>query len=443
MGWPDDRDRATLAFMNQASQRALLVRPLALGVGALAAVGLSEALRSGLLVAWNVAIFGGFGLVCWLVRDVRFASRFVLLASPVSSLLGWGTLALFTRGLESPFLAAFFLEVALSAVAMGPRGVLWVTANAIGVLGLIELLFGFADGWPLLLLEGGFLVAIGGIAAIVAARRESGERALRTQGDELGARLETLQRQLEDERVIARVGENVARLAHGLKNAVHSLRGFVGLLEPQLDGSAGARAALVGLRTAIDELEKLARLTLAEREATSAPPATASAPAARPSVGRAPGTATPVLESVEAARCEIVRSAPAVEWMLEVRPVGAEGHVSLPAATLLELLIILMRNAVEAMRGEGRGRLEVEIDESLARCRIAVLDEGEGLESEALSQVFQPGYTTKPKGSGFGLFLARRIVEDHGGSLELASRADKGAVARLELPLVSAEGAGD
>lgn len=174
MGWPDDRDRATLAFMNQASQRALLVRPLALGVGALAAVGLSEALRSGLLVAWNVAIFGGFGLVCWLVRDVRFASRFVLLASPVSSLLGWGTLALFTRGLESPFLAAFFLEVALSAVAMGPRGVLWVTANAIGVLGLIELLFGFADGWPLLLLEGGFLVAIGGIAAIVAARRESG-----------------------------------------------------------------------------------------------------------------------------------------------------------------------------------------------------------------------------------------------------------------------------
>lgn len=155
MGWPDDRDRATLAFMNQASQRALLVRPLALGVGALAAVGLSEALRSGLLVAWNVAIFGGFGLVCWLVRDVRFASRFVLLASPVSSLLGWGTLALFTRGLESPFLAAFFLEVALSAVAMGPRGVLWVTANAIGVLGLIELLFGFADGWPLLLLEGG------------------------------------------------------------------------------------------------------------------------------------------------------------------------------------------------------------------------------------------------------------------------------------------------
>ena len=74
-------------------------------------------------------------------------------------------------------------------------------------------------------------------------------------GEQLGQRLESLQRALEDERVISRVGENVARLAHGLKNAVHSLRGFVALIEPQLDRASETNAALAGLRAAIDDLD--------------------------------------------------------------------------------------------------------------------------------------------------------------------------------------------
>ena len=51
---------------------------------------------------------------------------------------------------------------------------------------------------------------------------------------------------------------------------------------------------------------------------------------------------------------------------------------------------------------------------------------------------FTPGFTTKSGGSGFGLFLARRIVEDQGGSLRLASGPGKGAIAELELPLTPA-----
>ena len=68
--------------------------------------------------------------------------------------------------------------------------------------------------------------------------------------------------ELAEERTVAAVGENVARLAHGLKNTVHSLRGFVGLIEPRLTDARADRDALGGLRAAIDDLERLARLTL-------------------------------------------------------------------------------------------------------------------------------------------------------------------------------------
>ncbi|MAG32779.1 MAG: hypothetical protein CL908_18010 [Deltaproteobacteria bacterium] len=433
-GWPEAADRATLASMNRALERALLVRPLALGVGGVAAVWFSSALRDGPLVAWVVAIFGGLGLVLWLVRDARFVRRPVLLASPVVSLLGWGALALFTQGLESPFLAAFFVEIALAAVSMGPMGVLWVSGNAIAVLFAIYALFGFDVGGQLMILETGFLVVIGGLASAVAARRVASERALRTQGDELGQRLEALQRELEDERVISRVGENVARLAHGLKNAVHSLRGFVGLIEPQLEGGAGSNAALLGLRTAIDELEKLARLALAEKD--SAAPDAGREQAAAEIATRLCARPAQVIEE---ARREITRASPAVAW--QIRSDANSDAVVLPigATTFLELLIILMRNAVEAMHGEGSGRIEMASDGELYR--LAVIDEGEGLGPEVLSQIFQPGYTTKAEGSGFGLFLARRIVEDYGGSLELLPGAEKGAVVQVELPVVrSSEG---
>ena len=230
--------------MNKTAERALLARPLALCLGAMAVVWLNPNLRQDTLFLWLAVIFGGPTLLLWVARELRPIARIAPIASPVISLLGWGTLATFTLGLKSPILAAFFFEVALAAVSMGPAGVVAVTSVAIAVLALVQSLFGLAAGWQLLLLEAGFLVVMGSLGFAMAQRRVAVEAALRVQSDELGQRLEALQRQLEDERVVSRVGENVARLAHGLKNAVHSLRGFVGLIEPEAErGRRFARGA--------------------------------------------------------------------------------------------------------------------------------------------------------------------------------------------------------
>ncbi|MEZ4280394.1 MAG: HAMP domain-containing sensor histidine kinase [Myxococcota bacterium] len=431
--------------MNKPAERALIARPLALCLGVGAVLWLNPNLRQGMLFVWLAAVFGGLNLLLWMGRRLRPVERVAPFASPAISLLGWGTLATFTLGLKSPILGAFFFEVVLGAVSMGPRGVVAVTAGAVAVLTVVQGLFGFAAGWQLLLLESAFLVVMGGLGYAMAQRRVTGEAALRAQSAELGERLEILQRQLEDERVVSRVGENVARLAHGLKNAVHSLRGFVALIEPEAERAGASRAALAGLRAAIDDLERLARLTLADAPASDgaelaravagrAGRSQGERPPARGAGPRAAGSAgTHVASVLERAIEELAAIHPKIEFALHG---GAEHRalaVLLGATPLQELLTILLRNAVEAMHGKGACTVSLSLRDD--RCRITIADQGEGLSPEAAARLFTPGFTTKAGGSGFGLFLARRIVEDQGGSLRLVPGSEQGAVAELELPL--------
>lgn len=438
--------------MNKTAERALLARPLALGLGVLGVVWLNPVLRQDGMFPWLAAIFGGPSLLLWVGRDLRPIRRIAGIASPAIALLGWGTLATFTLGLKSPILAAFFFEIGLAAISVGPLGVVGVTGGSIALLVVVQSLFGLAAGWPLLLMEAAFLAVMGGLGVAMARRRVAGEAALRSQSDELGRRLETLQRQLDDERVVARVGENVARLAHGLKNAVHSLRGFVGLIEPAVERGGSSREALAGLRTVIDDLERLARLTLAEAPLARAEQVLASESGSDPKAPRAPKGAADsspfpgvggettarmarLVPVIDAAARDLGPANPEVVFELRVAPDARALWVPIAATPLHELLTILLRNAAEAMQGSGRCTLDVVRRGD--RGHVEIADEGEGLARDAQTRLFTPGFTTKAGGSGFGLFLARRIVEDHGGSLALVSRPEKGAIAVLELPLTS------
>jgi len=186
---------------------------------------------------------------------------------------------------------------------------------------------------------------------------------------------------------------------------------------------------MAGLRSAIDDLEGLARLTLSEEAPAESASAVGSAPATESHSQR-----TQVEVALDAAREEMERASPGVVWEV-AKPGGRQPTwVGMARTTLVELLIILMRNAVEAMEGAGRGRIVLERGDG--RCRLSVEDEGVGFDPEVVSRIFEPGYTTKEKGSGFGLFLARRMLHDHGGELTLEQAADGGALVRMELPIV-------
>jgi nitrogen fixation/metabolism regulation signal transduction histidine kinase len=95
----------------------------------------------------------------------------------------------------------------------------------------------------------------------------------------------------------------------------------------------------------------------------------------------------------------------------------------------------LLKNAVEAMPQGGTVDLRWEQEDG--RLYVTVLDSGSGFAPQALEHLFDPTFTTKPSGSGLGLAIVRRIVEDHGGTIEAGNRPEGGAWVRFGLRCAS------
>lgn len=125
---------------------------------------------------------------------------------------------------------------------------------------------------------------------------------------------------------------------------------------------------------------------------------------------------------------ELVQRVTALETRVQVDVEGPDVTVHADPDQLEQLLINLVKNAADvspavAIRWRRANHATV----------LSVEDEGPGVSGTA--NLFVPFFTTKPHGSGIGLFLSRQIAEAHGGTLTLSNRADgRGAVARLTLP---------
>ena len=98
------------------------------------------------------------------------------------------------------------------------------------------------------------------------------------------------------------------------------------------------------------------------------------------------------------------------------------------------ILINLLRNAVQAIGDSGKIRLDTKtVKKSVV---ISVTDDGDGMEPGHVDRVFEPLFTTKPKGIGLGLAVSRRYAERNGGSLTAENGDEGGACFRLTIPMV-------
>jgi signal transduction histidine kinase len=112
---------------------------------------------------------------------------------------------------------------------------------------------------------------------------------------------------------------------------------------------------------------------------------------------------------------------------------GCEAEVDPPL--LHEVLTNLLGNAIDAI-GQG-GRIDLEVLCSDGHAEIHVQDDGPGIPPSIRETLFQPFVTSKPQGTGLGLMICKRIVEAHGGRIEVEDGRARGARFVVKLPLKS------
>jgi signal transduction histidine kinase len=93
----------------------------------------------------------------------------------------------------------------------------------------------------------------------------------------------------------------------------------------------------------------------------------------------------------------------------------------------------VIRNAVQAMPDGGALTISLSVRDGFLA--VSFRDTGVGIVPEEMGGLFEPYRTTKPDGSGLGLMIVQRIVQDHGGQIEIRSKPEEGTVVTLLLPL--------
>jgi signal transduction histidine kinase len=225
--------------------------------------------------------------------------------------------------------------------------------------------------------------------------------------------LEEQQHRLVEAETLAAVGEMSAAVAHSIRNPLVSIRTSAELQRETGQDEQGVNAEIM---RNVDRIEHLVRTLLTY----SREPADRQA---RAELGE-------VLNGV-AQRFAPDMSARGQQLGVEIAP--DLGMVVGDPVVLAQVFNSLLANATEATASGGQVRLVA--SRQGPRARVDVHDTGAGIEPRHLPNIFQPFFTTKPRGMGLGLPLARRIVQRLGGSIDVASVAGKGTVVTLHLPL--------
>ena len=144
--------------------------------------------------------------------------------------------------------------------------------------------------------------------------------------------------------------------------------------------------------------------------------------------------------TVEHAVALVRQQVPSISIRIELQKDLTLPSVEHDSGQIHQLVLNLLLNAVQAIDGEGAIRVEISLVKGDAA--ITVLDTGCGIAPEHLPNIFRPFYTTKENGTGLGLSMGRRTVEDHHGRIEVTSEIGKGTKFLVVLPLQQATAQG-
>lgn len=215
---------------------------------------------------------------------------------------------------------------------------------------------------------------------------------------------------------LATLGEMATGLAHEIRNPLAGIAGVIEIIGRDLPGTSPARAVVKDVRQEIARINHIVTDLL--QTARPHPPKV-----------RRSDLNTTVEHAVMLGRQQAL--AKSVEIALHKDPSLPE--VEHDSDQIHQVLLNLLLNALQAI--DKNGKVTVIVEKQGKNAVVEVTDNGRGIPPENLPNIFRPFFTTKGDGTGLGLSLARRIVEDHQGRIDVTSTLGKGTKFTVVLPL--------
>ncbi len=230
----------------------------------------------------------------------------------------------------------------------------------------------------------------------------------------LSARADRYAAQLNQDRQLKMLGEMSAVLGHEIRNPLASLKGHAQLLVEKLAGQS-ARSGAERVVTEALRLEEITGHVLDFARSGSLDLAPAD-PAA---------LARSAAEAVDPDRIRVSAAQELPAWVLD-------------GPRMEQVLVNLLRNALQA--SPAQASVELDLLAKGSQLVFSIRDRGEGIAPGQEKRIFEPFFTGRVRGTGLGLALAKRIVEEHGGSIDARNHDDGGAVFQVTLPVRTLEG---
>ncbi len=214
---------------------------------------------------------------------------------------------------------------------------------------------------------------------------------------------------------LAAIGELAASLAHEIKNPLAGISGAMEIIRERFAPTDSHREIIDEIQHQIRRLDSTVRDLLIYARPT--PP---------------DKMVTSLEELIDAVLTVLARERQLQPLQIIKHYPDVPTAVSVDPDQMEQMFMNIVLNAAQAMTTPGQLVIRLKVEDGW--CQVSFADNGPGMEPEMARRAFEPFYTTKTRGTGLGLSICRKIVEAHGGGMELHTAAGEGTTVTVRLP---------
>ncbi|MGN7938620.1 ATP-binding protein [Virgibacillus sp. 6R] len=223
---------------------------------------------------------------------------------------------------------------------------------------------------------------------------------------------EELEKRMHQSEKLALVGEMAADAAHEIRNPLAVVHGFLSLMNQSLSESNKDQFHLPLI---MKEIERI-NVIIEEMLLTSKP--------------GAPITKEVYIEEIIKEFLPlIVESSEDIHFSIQLN----QTPVNVDVKQIKQVFHNMIRNSIEAMGGKGKISITSQVDDNFYK--IYMMDNGPGIPEQVRETMFEPFSTSKENGTGLGLVIVKRIIENHQGSIKLLNSTEEGTTFQISIPI--------